>query len=506
MLQMSGGREAEPVRCRTIARTGLTLAAILLGGALLGGCENDSFFDPSVNGRWETTPTTIPILEKLSGIEDDTGDLVEYSEATSEDLVPAPQEYRLGPGDVAQVSIRDFVQPGMTEEYDRPIDILGMIDLPQIGQIYLSGKTIDQARAAIEAAVSRFVQEPLVAVVPVSRRTQTFNIIGAIESPSPYIIPSPDYRLLEALTAGGRFSESVEDVFVIRQVYLAESGAAAAGSEPAPPPAQAQPAPPPENLIDVIEELAAPKTEKPNPAPGLLGGGWAAQPVDAPAPAIELEEAAPPSKPEAARAQPDAAAGETSWVFLDGKWVRVRSGSARAAVPGVPEASDQLVTQRVIRIPLEPLLAGDARYNIIIRPGDIVRVPAAPEGLVYMAGQVNRQGPIQLPPMGRLTLMRAVDSAGGLGQMAIPERVDITRILGPGRQAIVRVNLRAIAEGTQPDVYLKADDRVNVGSNFWAIPLAVLRNGFRASYGFGMVIDRNFGNDIFGAPPFDRGF
>ncbi len=42
---------------------------------------------------------------------------------------------------------------------------------------------------------------------------------------------------------------------------------------------------------------------------------------------------------------------------------------------------------------------------------------------------------------------------------------------------------------------------MNVGTNFWAYPLAVIRNGFRASYGFGFLIDRNFGNDIFGAPP-----
>ena len=47
------------------------------------------------------------------------------------------------------------------------------------------------------------------------------------------------------------------------------------------------------------------------------------------------------------------------------------------------------------------------------------------------------------------------------------------------------LNLRAIAEGTQPDVYIKPDDRINVGTNFWATPLAVLRGGFRVNYGSG---------------------
>ncbi len=37
-----------------------------------------------------------------------------------------------------------------------------------------------------------------------------------------------------------------------------------------------------------------------------------------------------------------------------------------------------------------------------------------------------------------------------------------------------------------------------------ADPAAVVRNGFRASYGFGFLLDRNFGNDVFGAPPTNR--
>ena len=35
-------------------------------------------------------------------------------------------------------------------------------------------------------------------------------------------------------------------------------------------------------------------------------------------------------------------------------------------------------------------------------------------------------------------------------------------------------------------------------------PLAVFRNGLRITYGFGFLLDRNFGNDVFGAPPINR--
>jgi polysaccharide export outer membrane protein len=155
----------------------------------------------------------------------------------------------------------------------------------------------------------------------------------------------------------------------------------------------------------------------------------------------------------------------------------------------------------VIRVPADALIEGDARYNLVVRPGDVISVPPPETGNVYIGGQVNRPGVYQLPAVGRLTLQRAMTAAGGLSGIAIPERVDVTRMVGPDRQATIMLDLRAIAEGTQPDVFLKPDDHINVGTNFWALPLAVVRNGFRASYGFGFLLDRNFGNDLFGAPP-----
>jgi hypothetical protein len=50
-------------------------------------------------------------------------------------------------------------------------------------------------------------------------------------------------------------------------------------------------------------------------------------------------------------------------------------------------------------------------------------------------------------------------------------------------------------------VYLKPGDHIIVGTDFWAYPLAVFRNGLRMNYGFGFLLDRNFGNDVFGPPP-----
>ncbi len=73
-------------------------------------------------------------------------------------------------------------------------------------------------------------------------------------------------------------------------------------------------------------------------------------------------------------------------------------------------------------------------------------------------------------------------------------------MVGDNRQATIRLDARAIANGTAPDILLKPDDMLNFGTNFWR-PARGGPRGFRGSYGFGFLLDRNFGNDVFGAPP-----
>jgi hypothetical protein len=273
------------------------------------------------------------------------------------------------------------------------------------------------------------------------------------------------------------------------------------------------------DLDELIRELSEPGDgSDEGGSPAMLGEETAVQGVrrvalaQDEAPPIDLIEAEAPRERRARREQPEEAspADPGSWMFLNGRWVRV--DSVRGEGDGLAEGEDplaqaaaELVTQRVIEIPVEPLLLGDPRYNIVVRPGDIIRVPPPETGLVYLAGPgIARPGIYSLPTNGRLTLTKAVLSAGGLNGLAIPWRVDLTRMVGTDRQATIRLDVKAIAEGTQPDIFLKPDDMVNVGTSFWATPLAVIRGGFRASYGFGFLLDRNFGNDVFGAPPTNR--
>lgn len=463
---------------------------------VLSGCTTDldSYLDPSKVGRFEHTPTAVPILDRIATIEGPEDEYIQHDTIRAEDLRPEASEYRVHAGDSLEIRIWDIISPGVVETYPLLVDTRGMITVPQLGEFSVEGLTSEQARDKVAQLASKYVRDPLVQVTVSQSRQQTFTVLGAVSAPGSYFIPSSDYRLLEAITAAGGIAETVPNLYIIRQIPLDTQpiNDASVSSDTN----NAQPSG--DDLIDVIDNLAG---ESGDGSPGMMAGhldnaphvGRSHQPED---PAIDLVDAdAQPSDQPAVTPESDANA---AWIFVQGRWVRTVSSSQDDSHTLSPDA---VMTQRVIEVPVKPLLNGDARYNVVVRPGDVLRVPQPQQGFIYLSGEVNRPGSYNLPGVGPYTLVRAIASAGGLSTIGIPERCDLTRMVGTNRQATIMLNYRAIVEGTQPDIVLKPNDIINVGTTFWAFPLAVFRNGFRASYGFGFLLDRNFGNDVFGAPP-----
>ena len=206
----------------------------------------------------------------------------------------------------------------------------------------------------------------------------------------------------------------------------------------------------------------------------------------------EIQSAASPTAPASAEA---ASAGAATTDAAPG----LKTGEAARA--RTKNQAKKAFESRVIEIDYNQLVRGAANLNVIIRPDDMLYCDTGDVGVVYIDGLIARPGVYNLPTSGKLTLSRLVAAAGGLGELAIPQRVDLVRRIGTDKEACIRVNLAAIRNRAEPDIFLRPDDHINIGTNFWATPLAVIRNGFRMTYGFGFLVDRNWGNDIFGAPP-----
>ncbi len=213
--------------------------------------------------------------------------------------------------------------------------------------------------------------------------------------------------------------------------------------------------------------------------------------------------------------------GHIEWIYRNGKWIPVQVGTPKPPTPIEPVRPDIKIEpvekpfvpfeeqappglerepgagSRLIRIPADKLLAGDTRYNIVIKPGDTIHVPVDIVGEFCIMGNVNRTG--YIPITGRpMTLKMAIAAAGGLGPLAWPRRCEVVRRIGRKKEEIVMVDLDKITSGEQPDFFIKPNDLINVGTHPTSRWRAILRNAFRATYGFGFVYDRNFSDRDFG--------
>lgn len=441
------------------------LGAWMVLCSVLSGCEVNSFLDPSVIGRWERTPAVMPILDQLDVIDEPPDTPPGLTQVTPEDLIPHPGEYVIGYGDVLMVSVMDLVIAGQESVQQRRVDGLGNIRLAELGTVHVFDLTERQIEDKIRDLVVRLniLKDPTVTVFALEMRQNTYTVMGEPRNSGTavgrYQILRPDFRLMDAMAQARGVSGRIKTLQIIRQVDLVKDDEASD---------------PPVMSGDDSDDRGLLL----DPTPILEHGGSS----------------------ESHEKSSGTVSATAQWQFVGGRWVRVDQGAAHAAANMLGKAEPP-AAQRIIEIPYQKLLKGEMQYNIVIRPGDIINVPSPVIGNVFIMGAIARPGTFALPGDKDLTLKLLVAAAGGLNQLAWPTRVDLTRRVGENTEATVRLDLKAIFDGRQPDFFLKPNDMVNVGQSFWSMPLAVLRNGFRYTYGFGFVLDRNFNNDVFGPPP-----
>ena len=465
------------------ARWMLLGAALSVSTALLGGCDVKSFIDPGEMGRYARVPLQKPILTSLSSIDrsiDDPDDeFINATDTKPEDLQVIAKDYQIGVGDLVNVSVTDLVGPGVETTKTSRVSESGNVSMPLVGDVHAIGLTEAQLQQAISDAYknANLIQNAQVSVTVAEARARTFSALGAVVAAGQYAILQSDFRMLDALVMVKDVDANVTTVYVIRDTDQ-DPGAASPGApgtaippstpggtptDPLAPHSQANP-----TSSDVALLQTAGNSDHqillPNGQPAGANEPAAVPPVVNPtgAGAAEVPAAVAPVAP--------AAPAATSFQFANPK----------------PPSE-----KRVIRIPLDALKNGDLRYNIVIRPRDLIVAPNPVVGEYYLGGHIARTGVYSLSGR-RITLKQAIISAGMLDGVAIPQRCDIIRRLGTDREVFARVDLNAIFDGTQPDIFLKPYDSVMVGTNFFAPFIADARNGGRITYGAGFLYDRNF--------------
>jgi polysaccharide export outer membrane protein len=518
----------------------LTLLCLLLCCA---SCSRD-YLDPTQLGRFRPVPVVNVILDSLGVVDEPQERYAGAQDPRPEDVIPYEQDLVIGNGDVVRINIYELFSEGRPFVNDFMVTETGRISIPEVGQVRAAGLTEARLEEEIRNILSPSVlKDPSVSVMVMSSQSRIYSISGqGVRRPGRFSIPRRNYRLLDAIAqAGGVGQFNISNIYVSREITGEEAIIEQVGEMETVEEAEREDAAPKPVEPDRGDEGLSPEEEMLEIiAPYARGGADNGGIIIALSEMItdeELEALATPEglQPETKSDVDDEATpaeevadsvdrrGETErieWVFEDGRWLPIRVGPAPEAERKAERVAEELkgplppgeeraepfgleqigaagAQVRIIKIPVDKLLGGDPRYNVMVRPGDTITVPVDLIGEFWVMGNVRGSGPVNLT--GRpMTLKMAIATAGGLNALAWPKNVEVIRRVGQNKEVTVMVNLDKIAKGLQPDFFIKPYDLINVGTHGISRYAAVLRNAFGASYGFSFNFGRNFAARDFG--------
>ncbi len=487
-----------PPRLRTI------LASLLLPWLL--GCNSilNSWLDPTTVGAFRRTATN-EIRASLT-LEDSPSSIPGAIPPSREDLEVRIYEYPITAGDTLAVEINELRQRQTAFQAQVQVTTAGYVNLPVVGRVRADGLTVEAFEEELVRALRdrNVLLDPEVTVNPLFQQKSTYSIFGVGVSASSnaplragtFPIRRPDLRLLEAINQVGGLNEFVTEVYLFRTdeefPEVGDTGAKGTSAKEPEGNDDAQATPPTrheqgsrserEELLRVVED--------------------AERPAEVPPPAKEAKKQDIPEALEPDPTQP--------YIYVHGEFVpnpsysgpRRETPTDSPEIPPMDSASPAVnwsrvagdVSFRILRISAESLRSGDPGVNVVVRAGDVIRVVSGEVGIYYVMGQVNRVGPFAFNSE-QVTLKAAIAAAGGLSNLAWPDRCTIYRRLGQ-REQMIQVNLDRIFAGLDADFTIKRGDIINVGTHPFAPFLERIR-GFTlpnpvSNVGYSFTYARNF--------------
>jgi len=156
---------------------------------------------------------------------------------------------------------------------------------------------------------------------------------------------------------------------------------------------------------------------------------------------------------------------------------QIRLLDVMAAAGGNPQTASHILTinrpgvDQPIVVDLGTNPARSDKADIPIFPGDTIITPRT--GVVYVLGAFKTQGAVPLQQNSPLTLMQLAAMSGGPGWEGKSGDLRLVRTVGTER-TFVKVDLKRIMAGKDPDPVLQVDDIVFLPSSAWR---SAIKNG-----------------------------
>lgn len=284
---------------------------------------------------------------------------------------------------------------------DRPVRVSasGQIALPLVGAVRAAGLTTQELGAVIEEILRRsYIKDPHVTVQVREMQSHSVSVFGAVKKPGVFQIRGPK-SVIELLSMAEGLNDDAGDTVI----------------------------------IDRHDEIPGFRSEL--------------QPDVA-------NPAGPPDSNEPTSDSPERASKESSSDSVD----------ATAQQPKRANASDAATSEgsQVVSIDLKKLLeTGDSQLNVLVYPGDIVKVTRAE--LVYVVGEVAKPGGFELKSNENVSVLQAIALAQGLTHTSAAAHSKIIHT-DPvtGRRQEIPIDLKKVLAGKIADPILAPRDIVFV--------------------------------------------
>ncbi len=125
------------------------------------------------------------------------------------------QRLTLGPGDTLNLQLFDMPDSARTEV---PIAPDGRISFLQARDIMAAGLTVDELRAKLDEALSKFYQNPHTIIIPVAFHSKKYIVLGAVANKGVYTFERP-LKVIEAIARAGGLETGL---YAARTVELAD--------------------------------------------------------------------------------------------------------------------------------------------------------------------------------------------------------------------------------------------------------------------------------------------
>jgi polysaccharide export outer membrane protein len=134
--------------------------------------------------------------------------------ASAQDAVPAPDGYRINPGDTLEISV------WKEEDLQREILIRpdGGFSFPLAGDMLAKGKTVTQIRDELASRLSRYIPDLVITVTVTGVEGNRIFVIGQVNKPGAFVM-NPRLDVVQALSLAGGTTPfaSLKNIRILRR-------------------------------------------------------------------------------------------------------------------------------------------------------------------------------------------------------------------------------------------------------------------------------------------------